>query len=338
MQKSNRTLFADDNKATWATAAKKTIKIPLDRWIAVIMLRATVTYDTAAGPTKAQDGVLNFVKSLTFKVNGKPRRAYTPSRYWYFLPLDLRVVPEFVDVTTSVANGKKASFTMPIYFRLDAENEDDLAALLPAAYLSSVEFEVEFGATGALGTAQTIVSGTVDVELKEIDLDTQEEIDLYGFAKAGVLGPRTRLLEVLWSESEKKVDAAYTNYKLLMDLPTGNVLVRSGIFATLNGARDDTLVEAYKVRDQIRKFDYTEESWAHSQSRDLSEYGPPKALEGDFYLKGFTIGDYVEYGPLDLREAKTGSHVLAFTVIAPVGTTNIVAVHQEIAAAGYSSG
>lgn len=337
MQKTSRTLVAADQKATWATGAKKTIRVPLNRWVSVILLRCSVTYDTAAAATKAQDGVLNFLKNIVFKVNGSPRRSWNPNRYWYKLPLDLRVQPEFVDVTTTVANGKKASVVVPIYFRLDKENEDDVSALLPAGYLSSVEVEVEFGATAAFGTNQTIVSGDVDVTLKEIDLSASEEVSFYGRSGTGVIAPGSDLKEVIESEISKTVDASYSDYKFNFELPTGSVLLRTLIFATLNGIRDDTLITFYKVRNQRAKYDYVDESWAASQARDLMEYGPVKAIEGNFYLVGLTIADHLEYGPLDLRGERQGDVVIAATVIAPVGTTNIVLHNEEVREVAYAS-
>jgi hypothetical protein len=342
MQKTVRTLFADDNKATWATGAKKTIKIPTERWQSEILLRCDATYNSAASATKAQDGVLNLIKTLTLKVNGKPVRTWSPARYWYLLPLDLGTVPEFVDVTTTEANGKKASFDLPIYFHPDPavepslEDQTSMLALLPGGYLSSVEIEIEFGATGAFGTNQTITAGTVDVQLKELDLTPGEEMSIYNASGKGVL-KSDRLLMIYESEISKTVDAAYTDYKLKVVLPTGNVLYRSALFATKAGVRDDTLISAYKVRDERRKFDYSEESWAHSQARDVREYRPVKALEGNLYLTGLTIVDYVEFGALDLRNVQGDPAVLAFTVGAPNGTTNIVVLNQEMGVARYAS-
>lgn len=336
-----RTLFGGDNEPTWAASTKKVIPIPQDRYIAGIDIRGTATYDGAAGAAKAADGVLNLISRINLLINGNPVRSWAPKRRWYQVPLDLGLVPEFKDVTTAVANGKTAAFSMPIPFRLDPKNLLDISALLPAPYLSSVDLEVEFGAANAFGANQTIQSGKVQLTLHERVLSTAEELAAYGKSGDAVAGEGSRLMEILENEVTKKVDAAYNDYQFAADLPTGDILRRQFLFAHLNGARDDTLVTKLRVRDETGsgRNILGEEGWEASQVRDLNEYGPPKALEGDRYLTGLTVLDYTDVGPLGLnqRGRRKGDVKFQANTIAPVGTTEIVFLNELIAPVGAGS-
>lgn len=329
MEPFTRTLFAE--KKTWTASATSILKLPLDRYLSELILRFKATYDTAGSPTKAQDGVLNLVKRITLFVNGTAIRSWAPARYWYTKPLDLGAKPEFVDVTTTVASGKTASFVLPIHFRLDATNDQDVSCLLPLRYLSTAELHIEWAAATVFGTAQTIVSGEVLPTLKELVLTSSEEIQFYGAVGDRVVQAGTGLLKVIESEVTKTVDAAYTDFGFPVDLPSGMILTRSFVFATLAGVRSDALVDKLRLRQQSpTRVDLHEEDFLASQARDMQEYSFPSPIEGDRYLTGFTVLDYADIGTLDLRGRKAGDVQFQATVAAPSGTTNIVFIHEQV--------
>ncbi|HEX2065451.1 MAG TPA: hypothetical protein VHI93_01425 [Candidatus Thermoplasmatota archaeon] len=340
METRTRTLFDSASNPTFTAAGTSIIKVPLDQYVRQADLRVTVTYNTTAGATVAQDGVLNTIARIDLVRNGKIIRSWAPSRYWYKQPLDLGTKPSMVDVTTAVANGKTAEFVLPIFWRLDARRVDQMAYLLPAKYLDTCEIRITWAATtGVLGTNQTITAATVEPTLHEVNLTAQEEVQLYGVSGDDVVkSNKSRLLQIVEQEQTKVVDAAYSNFQLGLDLPSGSFLTRSFLFATLNGARDDTLVTQYRVRqDSPTRIDYVEESWAISQCRDLQEYGFPAPISGNRYLVGFTVLDYVDFktpstpgGGLNLVGRRSGDVKLYVNTIAPVGTTNLVLLTESV--------
>lgn len=338
MQPYTRTLTASKHAPTWAASTKKTIEVPLDRYLSAILLRFSFTYDTAASPTVNEDGVLNGVSRINLKVNGKVVRSYAPKRAFYRHILDLGVSPERVNATTTVANGKTATFVLPIYFRLNPRDEFDVRALLAAPHLSSVEIEVEWGAANAFGTNQTIQSGSVTPTFKELVLTPGEEGQFYGRSGQDVVRAGSRLLELIETEQGPKTnDQAYSNYGFTFDLPTGAHLARSHVFATDNALRSDALVTELRVKDSAGNgWVPIEESWSASQARDLMEYGPPAAIDGNLFLKGYTVLDYRDFGGLRLATRRTGEVQAQFTTIAPTGTSNVVLLHEAVAPIDYS--
>ncbi|MHB1262023.1 MAG: hypothetical protein ACYC2H_09950 [Thermoplasmatota archaeon] len=336
MERRTRSLL--DQQLAWAASVKQKFTVPRDAYLAAALIRVAVTYDTGAAAAVAENGVLNAISRISLKASGKVKRSWTPSRYWYKLPLDIGVKPEFNNVTTTQANGKAASFELPIFFRLDVNDEDQLQYLMAAVHHTSLELEVEWAAAAALGTNQTITAATATLTLNEVILDPAEERVLYGVAGKHVLtSPGTRLLEILETEVEKTIDAAYADFKFGVDLPTGALLLRSFVTVIRNSLRDDTQVTHVRVRDTrgARK-DFIEETFEQSQARDLREYNIPAPIEGVRFLTGFTVLDHMEYmrGGLDLRNVQDGAVKAQFTTIAPNGTTKLILLHEQVDKAG----
>lgn len=335
MRKITRTLF---NKIlTWVASTTATLELPLDRYISAVLLRFDVTYTTAGGAgTVAQDGVLNIAKRISLKVGSKTIRSWDPARKWYTIPLDLKTKPEFVNFTTPDGAGKKAQFVLPIYFRLDPKNDNDASALLPAHLLSSATIEIEWeSATGNYGTGQTVTAATCTATLMERVLSTGEELSVYGASGKDVVGKNSRLTQILETEVTKTVDAAYADFGFPIGLPAGHILTRTFVFATLAGARDDTLIDKIRVRTESpEKSDLIEEEWEISQARDLVEYEVATPIEGNRYLTGFTVLDFAEFGNLDMRGRKKDDVTLNLTTAAPSGTTNVVLLHEQLESYG----
>ena len=338
MQRRIRTLT--DQRKTFSASGKSVISIPTDAYLQDVQLRLALQYDTGASATVAEDAILRVIKQINLRVNGKVKRSWAPQRYWPLHVLDYKTRPERVDLTTTQANDKTASVVLHVPFRGDVQDDDDFGFMLPARYLSNVDLEIEWGPGTDLGTAQTVDAAQTQVEatLSEVVLDGTEELALYGAVGPNVIRAGSRLLEIIESEQTKTVDAAYTNYQFAVDLPSGAVLARSALYATKAGARSDALVEQYRVRQTSPvRVDYVEESWTSSQARDKTEYQIQTAIDGNVFLKGLTLLDYIQMtgAGLDLTGRKAGDVRLEADVSAPSGTTNVVLLHQQVAPVAY---
>jgi len=304
------------------------IDIPKDRFIQEIILRLRGTVDTgAAAPVLHEDNPFSIIRQIRVVANGNDiLRAISGANLAYLNWFDFHgTLGERVRTPTATGQADVAfscSLTLP--FKLDPRNVFDVGALLPAIHFSTLDLFVDWGVVADLATNTSDLKGEMSVNLREAELTEGEAAELWGDDWAG-------LVKQYLTETVKTVDAAYNEFKFEVDLPTGMILRRSMIRATLNAVRSDNLIPKFKVSQESPvKRDLLERLWHESQLQDRNEYRVSAPLEGDRTVRGMTILDYEKLPAIDATQLKKGDIKFKANTIAPTGTTNVTLITEEV--------
>lgn len=311
-----------------STNNTKKIDLPRDRFVRKLDLRfkfVIANGDAGAAHSFGGVDVTNLIKAIRVVANGKDTYVNLQGTRLYEMLHALYGAYPLRTASTSIAASSNATFyvNLPIDFAVEAANEWDVMASIPAQLQSAFQLFVDYGTPADVNANFTITeaSSSCTVTVKEINMTTQEMAQVYG-------GRLEKLRKVTLSEVEKTIDATYTDYKFKIDLDTGALIQKLGIFSYDNTTVPvlvDTRVSAYKIHQYSPvEQDLDRVDWGVSQDEDRMQY----KLEA--VTTGFTMYDaeWQMGAGLDTRGLKTGD--VRFQANISTGNGKVVLVHREV--------
>jgi len=176
---------------------------------------------------------------------------------------------------------------------------------------------VEFGDASNIDSNLSINGGTVTTTVREAYMTEQEAAELFG-------EEHERLQKVYELEITKAISATHSNFTFKMDLDTGLIIQKLGIFAIDGtGALSDSVISRYRIK-QDSPVDIILEDISWYQSRMLDK----RAYDMENYPSGVTIWDAeFSLGGLDTRGLKAGD--VKFKANTAVSSGSVVLYHRE---------
>ena len=260
-----------------AGSPSKRLAIPRNRFIQKLHLYLKVTGNTAASVTPGEDNILALFKGIRLVKGGETIVNLAGKDLAYMNAFEQsRFLTCYLITTVSQTGVTIGEADLVIPFMLDPQKDGDFNALLPAHMLASLDLFIDWGDSSDLGTGYTVTAASVKVTLKEVSLSAQD------LSKLG------SIWAVKYSATEKTIDAAYNNYLLPVDLPTGKLIQKAYLMTYNNSVRSDAIIAdpGFKLYDadteMVRIF------WLDSQHA-LCTYSYIPTCAGSFPASGIPV-------------------------------------------------
>jgi hypothetical protein len=300
-----------DKKLTPADNLVDYIDVPVGKPIQKIYLRVKLTGNSAGTVVAGEDLCAKVLKLVRVLLNDG-EKTYFAGYGGSFLRknfFDYGTMPTNTLITTVSQTGVTLGECMIVFDAMqNPKNPWDISSLITPEKTASLKIEVSLDSGANLGTGYTITGGEIVATIKQMELTPAE--------KAANIP-----LELFVLEQKKDIAAASTGLDFVIDtIPTGKMLKRIFLTATLNGVRSDTEVTEFQLvvnDNQVSKW-----GWPDSKFADKIEY----QLESTNQPVGFTALDLESIGGVDLRGIRMGKAVLNSNVGAPTGVTNLRAL------------
>lgn len=310
----------------FAAGLQRFVKLPRDRFIRQIQMRLLLEIvNSASVPVNQEDNPMGIIRRARIIANGNDNRFEVPMALrFYELAYLAGTPPERVQTSLTASATSTGIAEITSDFAMDDLNLQDVSALLPAADLTDLELQVDWGVVGEVqitnpGTI-TVANSFVRVTVIEAEL-TQEDLD----ALRASFGEEKILKKVVKVAVFTRA-AVSTNYTNSANVPVG-ALVQRHIIQALDGAtpiRSDTVVSQFRFRQNspVRK-DIEERRWTESQAADKRKY------HLETVIRGITTVDWTDKGMLNLSDLKEGDLKYQENNAAPVGTSNTTLLQTE---------
>ncbi|GEM_PF-5109887 len=309
----------------YVASQTQSIKIPRNRFIREIQCKLEVnTTNGATGPTLSDNGILDLVKRLRLRANGKDIKFECPMAWRYYEQQYIQgTAPQLIQPSTT-ANATSTGYAeASMHFAQDENNENDIIALLPAAAFTDLQLEADWGANTDIATANpptiNAASTLIRVTLVEAVL-TDEDIAVL----KSLFNGEAKLLNKIVRYLQITTDNSYSNFGFSKNILTGSLVERHTIFVVDNSIRSDA------EYTQFRFFQYSpvkteleNRRWAESQYRNK------RTFHIESIVRGMTMVDWKSKGYLNLTKMKDGDIKFEANTNSPTATSYIGIVQTE---------
>ncbi len=270
--------------------AENILELPQDaayRWI-----HGRVIFDLSNGanvPTLKENDILNYVKAIGIRRNGRLYKFRLPLHFMHVLEtIKKGKAPYKKDpVTTANEDNYEAIADFTIDFARNILNDSDISALLQTKNLSNLELVVQTGNKGDIASANapTINSAKIELEIREYfgdvnGLDINDDRD-------GV-----KMTDVIQVTEVHNLETGRTQFDKLaqnIDLVASAALLEQMLVVKDNGVLSDSRVTDVKYA-RVRptagfpKRDFVERSWNALNEKNVTGYALDSKLTGVVYI------------------------------------------------------
>lgn len=238
-------------------------------------------------PTFKEDDILNYVKSVGIRINGRIFKRDLPLRFKYHVDSHMKgTKPYKLDPSTTINATYDAIVDFSFDFAESVLNRSDTSALLQTKNLTNLELVVSTGAVADIASANapTINSRKIEVSTRYYQGTVNSggaEVDINDNTKV-------TMTDIKESTSIHDLLANMTQFDKVaqdIDLIVGSAILNHALMVTDNGVRSNDRVTDIKFkRAKPIDDDITEVVWKNYNEKSKAEYALENQIVGVAYF------------------------------------------------------